>query len=406
MEFILLHHYFLENVGDKNRTFCKRFQTISNDLSNDFYRKETMMKRANGSGSVYKRKDARRRNPFVAVINLGFDNEGKRKKKIIGSFATFHEAQKALEIYNNTPMETKKAMKITLGELWKMHCLQQEKIGKPINVTLRSTYRTHVIKIADMPISEIRTVHLQSVIDESNTGHMGQSKIVTVFHAIYKIALANDIALKDYSRFLKIKEFVKSTIHKPFTEKEMQTMWKNKTDLLTKIILIQCYTGTRSADLCRMLLKNVNLSEQYMIGGSKTEAGRNRLIPIANCILPIVREFYEKSKLKKSPYLFTLEKDMPRNKDRPYFPRIYKTVYGNKHLAHDARHTFITLAANYELNDIDIKLIVGHKQTDITKDVYTHRLREQLLSTVNKLPYGIDMKMDPRESGSHVVATE
>ena len=49
-----------------------------------FYRKEIVMKRANGSGSVYKRKDARRRNPFVAVINLGFDNKGQRKKKIIG----------------------------------------------------------------------------------------------------------------------------------------------------------------------------------------------------------------------------------------------------------------------------------------------------------------------------------
>lgn len=205
-----------------------------------------------------------------------------------------------------------------------MHCLQQEKIGKPINASLRSAYRTHVIKIADMPISEIRTVHLQSVIDESNTRHMVQAKIVTIFHAIYKIALANDIALKDYSQLLKIKEFVKSTIHKSFTENEMQTMWKNKTDLLTKIILIQCYTGTRSADLSRMLLKNVNLSEQYMIGGSKTEAGRNRLIPIANCILPIAREFYEKSKLKKSPYLITLEKGIPKKYGRPEFPLFIK----------------------------------------------------------------------------------
>jgi len=58
------------------------------------------------------------------------------------------------------------------------------------------------------------------------------------------------------------------------------------------------------------------------------------------------------------------------------------------------------------LNDIDVKLIVGHKQTDITKDVYTHRLKEQLLSTVNKFPYGETLKMDPHESGSHVVATE
>ena len=44
------------------------------------------MRRANGSGSVYKRPDnAHRRKPWVAVVNLGMTDTGKRRKKMSGS---------------------------------------------------------------------------------------------------------------------------------------------------------------------------------------------------------------------------------------------------------------------------------------------------------------------------------
>ncbi len=45
------------------------------------------MKRANGTGTIYKRSDdKRRRKPWVVVVNLGMDPiTFKRKKKILGS---------------------------------------------------------------------------------------------------------------------------------------------------------------------------------------------------------------------------------------------------------------------------------------------------------------------------------
>lgn len=365
------------------------------------------MKRANGTGSIYKRKDTKRRNPYVAVINLGMDSTGKRKKKIIGSFPTYREAQRSLEIYNTSTPEERKSNQITLEELWEAHKDQCDRINKPVNETALSIYRTHVAPFGKKKIGDMKTIDIQYIVDRSNLGHVGQKKILSIFHAIYKIAMANDIVSKDYSRFVAVKEAVKSTKHKPFTEDEMRFLWANTDNTLHKIVLIQCYTGTRSNELQKMLIENVNLKEQYMIGGSKTEAGKNRIIPIADCILPFVKEFYRKSMFKKSKYLFTPEKGIPSIRGTLDFLEIYKKLrLKNRHLSHDARHTFITLSSNYHIDDIMVKLIVGHAQSDITKEVYTHKRKEQLLSAVNFLPHGESMIFCPDDFGSHLVATE
>ena len=365
------------------------------------------MKRANGTGSIYKRKDTKRRNPYVAVINLGMDSTGKRKKKIIGSFPTYREAQRSLEIYNTSTPEERRSNQITLGELWEAHKDQCDRINKPVNKTALSIYRTHVAPFGKKKIGDIKTIDIQYIVDHSNLVHVGQQKILSIFHAIYKLAMANDIVSKDYSRFVVIKEAVKSTIHKPFTEDEMRFLWANTDNMLYKIVLIQCYTGTRANELQKMLIENVKLKEQYMIGGSKTEAGKNRIIPIADCILPFIKEFYRKSMFKKSKYLFTPEKGLPSKNGTLYFGTIYdKLNLTNRHLSHDARHTFITLSSNYHIDDMIVKLIVGHAQSDITKDVYTHKRKEQLLNAVNFLPHGKSMIFCPDDFGSHLVATE
>ncbi|MDU4202651.1 MAG: tyrosine-type recombinase/integrase [Negativicoccus succinicivorans] len=187
----------------------------------------------------------------------------------------------------------------------------------------------------------------------------------------------------------------------------MRFLWANTDNILHKIVLIQCYTGTRSNELQKMLIKNANLTKQYMISGSKTEAGKNRIIPIADCMLPFIKEFYRKSMFKKSKYLFTPEKGIPSIRGTLDFLEIYKKLrLKNRHLSHDARHIFITLSSNYHIDDIIVKLIVGHAQSDITKEVYTHKRKEQLLSAVNFLPHGKSMIFCPDDFGSHLVATE
>lgn len=56
-----------------------------------------------------------------------------------------------------------------------------------------------------------------------------------------------------------------------------------------------------------------------------------------------------------------------------------------KHTPHEARHTFITLAKEAEMNEYCLKLIVGHEIGDVTERVYTHRTIENLRTEIEKI---------------------
>lgn len=56
-----------------------------------------------------------------------------------------------------------------------------------------------------------------------------------------------------------------------------------------------------------------------------------------------------------------------------------------KHRPHETRHTFITKAKAYNIDESILKLIVGHSIEDITEKVYTHRTIEQLRNEIEKI---------------------
>lgn len=69
---------------------------------------------------------------------------------------------------------------------------------------------------------------------------------------------------------------------------------------------------------------------------------------------------------------------------RNRFVKVMKRL-GMEHKPHDARHTFITKAKHCKVDEYILKLIVGHKITDITENVYTHRTDEEILLEINKI---------------------
>lgn len=366
------------------------------------------MRRANGTGTVYKRRDVKRRKPWVAVVNLGMNDRGVRKKKIIGSFETAVQAQQALEAYNITP-EKFSDTTITIGDVWEAVKADRERQGKSVPESYHSCWRNHICKIARLPIKDIKALHLQQIIDESNVGRAVQGAMLTMFHSFYDYAIANDLANKDYSRFVKIKSIEKSDKHKSFTSEEMRIAWANCHLDTVKLLLIQVYTGMRQGELSGMEIKDVHLKDRYMIGGSKTEAGINRIIPIAECILPFVRHFYTISKFAKFPYLVMPDYKRKILKHKTYadvratFKKTTDSLFTMDHSSHDARHTFVTLCSNYGIDEYTTKKIIGHSiKNNVTQTIYTHKTTIQYLEAVNKLPFGNTMFLSPEEEAEHM----
>ena len=119
-----------------------------------------------------------------------------------------------------------------------------------------------------------------------------------------------------------------------------------------------------------------------MRGGIKTEAGKNRVIPIHNAILPLIKKRFRKC----NEFLFYKENgnSMCYDDYRNRFRKIMNEL-GMSHKPHDTRHTFITRAKHYNVNEYILKLVVGHKIADITENIYTHRSIDEMLAEINKI---------------------
>ena len=357
------------------------------------------MKRANKTGTIVKRNDKKRRLPYSVYLDGGHDPDTFRRKRIfLGSFTKRSEAQSYLERYLHGLVQEKKKI-VTLSDIWKLYREDKLALTGRFSPNYDSVWKLYIKpKLGNMDVSDIRTLHMQNIINTCRSAST-QKFIKAILTGLFAYAVTNDLTTKDYSAGIKTQAVSKSFKHKPFTTAELRRLWQSTDDDGVKVLLIQTYTGTRKSDLSGILMENVHLKERYMVGGVKTEAGRNRVIPIAQCILPFVRHFYMISKFSKYPYLLMpdTKRGMRREKDKVDIDAICRKVFGNEHSTHDARHTFVTMADNYGQPESLVKKIVGHKDNDITSTIYTHKSLAQLLSVVDHLPYGPEMYVDPGE---------
>lgn len=129
-----------------------------------------------------------------------------------------------------------------------------------------------------------------------------------------------------------------------------------------------------------------------MFGGLKTDAGRNRCVPIHPFIKPLIEARYN----PEDEYLFNddtctqgVGRHLTYDKYRNRFKKVMSRLKLN-HRPHEARHTFITLAKEAGMDEYILKLIVGHTITDVTEKVYTHRTMEQLYEEICKIESNIE----------------
>ena len=338
------------------------------------------MKKANGNGSISKLSGIRRK-PYIARVTLGWDEKtGRQIRKTIGTFVTQKEAQKALIDYLDNPYDLDLANILFKDVYEKWSRLKYPKVSHSAILGYQSAYN-NVEKLHNMKIKDIKARHLQEAIDNCSKGQATKKKIKFLFGQMFAYAMQNDIITKDYSEFVDIGKSSEESKREPFSNKEIELLWKHINDIeFIDTILIMIYSGFRIGELLELETKNIDLINMTMTGGLKTEAGKNRLVPIHPKIFPLIEKRYNKD----NQYLIINFKGMKMKYDNYYKEKFIPIMeqLNMKHRPHDCRHTFATLLSNANANATAIKKMIGHESYATTEKIYTHKDIEELRKNV------------------------
>lgn len=330
-----------------------------------------------------------RRKPYRVRKTIGWDENGKQIRKTLGYYETRTKALQELALFNEKPYDID-IKKITVDELHKKW--QDEKYPK-IAYKTQQVYNmcwNYCQDIKDEAFVDIRLQHLQSIVDGMGSKWSAKKAFKILWHQMYDFALKNDMDVRKYSEYIDIGKKTTKLERIPFEEDEIDKMWENvdRMDFIDTILIL-IYTGMRVGELLDIKIENVFLDEKYMRGGSKTEAGKNRIIPLHERIIPLVKRWYDKAKEVGSEYLifnYEYNQMLYWNYYHEKWEKIIEQLEFNKeHKPHDTRHTFSTRMDRTSANKLCTKRILGHASKDITDKVYTHKDIEDLLEAVNML---------------------
>lgn len=373
-------------------------------------RKTRFGRRPNNTGTVVKL-SGKRRTPFCARV-MSDERDiitGKKKQICIGTFATREEALNALSLYSlkkSNSISNEEARNIapnlfdriqektkkrvpTFKDIY--HILDEEEFSK-LSKSARDGYGSwikHFETIYNRPIDNITLADLQYIFDNDKSKNGTQIHMKVLCSKIFEYAVIHQYIPRDfdYTSYIRIAEFKQSTKHYPFTMDEIKKL-KTINTSEAHLMLIYIYTGLRAGELLKINRNNIHINEpcsddgsnkliSYIVTGSKTNAGKNRVVPIHNDIKQLVID--------------ELLKPDKRLIDCSYASlnsTVLSTVNGYlkaTHTMHDTRQTFASLCQLYKVDVYARKKILGHKLKDITFDIYTNASKNKLWTEVNKI---------------------
>ena len=373
-------------------------------------RKTRFGRRPNNTGTVVKL-SGKRRTPFCARVMSDKRDiiTGKKKQICIGTFATREEALNALSLYslkksnsitnedarNIAPnlfdriQEKTKKHVPTFKDIY--HILDEEEFCK-LSKSARNGYASwikHFETIYNRQIDNITLADLQYVFDNDKSKNGTQMHMKVLCSKIFEYAVIHQYISRDfdYTSYIRTAEFKQSAKHYPFTMDEIKKL-KTINTSEAHLILIYIYTGLRAGELLNISRSNIHIDEycnddgsnksiSYIVTGSKTDAGKNRVVPIHNDIKQFVID-----------ELLTSDKRLIDCTYASLNSTVLSTVNGYlkaTHTMHDTRQTFASLCQLYKVDVYARKKILGHKLKDITFDIYTNASKNKLWTEVNKI---------------------
>ena len=352
--------------------------------------KRRARKRPQGSGTI--RKDERNKSrPLIAVSP---SNKYGRSRVYLGAYATYKDAQEAIEKY--TREGRPELYGATLADVYKLWSETHYRNVSQSAVNLYTSMWKRFSDLASIKMEDVRTVHIQEIVDKA-TSKSAADTIKALASMLCRYAMQNDIISKNYAEFVKIPKFDKKE-KIIFSQSQISTLWEHEGDKRVQVILFMIYTGLRIGELAKLTAQDCHLDDGYIICGEKTDAGRNRIVPLPPGIPELsdwLRQWAETAKKKTLVGYCT-----QRIRDDLFYPALIDLgmIEGTQratggflfpdrnHLTpHSCRHTFASMCAASGMQPEQLQKIIGHASYQTTADIYIHNDLDTLRQAMSKI---------------------
>ena len=322
----------------------------------------------------------------------------------IGTFGSRKEAREALELYNKHPtLKYNYTLEDTYND-WKKAAFLD------ISAQTQTSWTTSWTKIkecaepalASKLIREITTGELRELLEYYAKDRIGIDKdgksvqiqalsksyvtqIKALLTQLWNHATENNIVDRNYAALVKLPK-MEAGVRRAMTDLEFAKLEKGwETATGGDACLVLCYTGFRVTEFCQLTKFSYDPKAKTLTGGIKTEAGRDRIIPVHSKILPIIERWYKASTgpLYPRPDGKAYTKDSFSN--GVWKPCMRSLGLPDDLTPHSARHTFGTRMAAAGARPEDIQKILGHTDYSMTANTYINQDVSALKSAMELL---------------------
>lgn len=367
-----------------------------------------MAKRENGSGTIIKRK-YKHSTKYVAYGPARYDTDENDNVTMhrdkIGTFLSPKEAREAIEAYLKHPTTKYDYTVKQVYEEWK-----ETAAFKDLTSATKTNWTTSWAKVCDckkpmlsetymrdINVGVIRDLldyyaHERTELDSSGktvtVPPLSKSyitKIKALMTQLCSYAMEYHIIDTNYASLAKIPKMEAGKI-RAFTDLEFAKLEKGwQTATGGDACYVLCYTGLRVSELCQLTKFSYDPKQKILRGGLKTDAGKDRVIPVHPKIQPIIERWYNAS----TGPLYPRPDGKPYNKDTfnigVWKPCMKSLGLPDDLTPHSARHTFGTRMAASGARPEDIQRIMGHADYSMTANVYINQDDASLKDAVSKM---------------------
>ena len=343
--------------------------------------------RPNGAGTAFKRGKT-----WTARVVVGWklaeDGHSIPDYKTKGGFSTKREALAYCETLKSAP---KTAPKLSMQEIYDAWLPTHEgRVGASTMNCYKAAWK-YFKPLHHLPFADIDLDDLQECVDDCPQGKRTKENMKALAGLLCKYAIPRHQTDMNYAEFIHTGNDEKGT--RPAFTREQINLIHAQIGVTPHADDVLCliYTGMRPSEL--FLLKKSDYRDGILYGGIKTEAGKNRAVPVAACIKPII----ENKVSKNSDLLFPRDDGFQMSakyfRDNYFYPVLaaagIQPLPTPDHPAHyvpySCRHTFANLLKDVQGSDKDKASLIGHEDYKTTKRMYQSAELENLKAIISQL---------------------